>query len=164
MSAGHILVVGSLNADLIMHAPRLPRSGETVIGAQLHIAAGGKGANQAVAAARLGAPVAMLGRVGNDAFAQRVRTALVTAGVNVDALLVDPEAATGTAQIVVDAAGRNAIVVASGANARVDVADVTRAGAWNGAVMVALQLEIPLVAVAAAVATAHTRGVPVILN
>lgn len=160
----HILVVGSLNADLVMHAARLPRPGETVIGASFHIAAGGKGANQAVAAARLGAPVAMLGRVGNDAFASLVRDELVSAGVNVDALLVDRETATGTAQIVVDADGRNAIVVASGANACVDVSNVTRAAAWDGATLVVLQLEIPLVAVAAAVATARTRGVPVILN
>ncbi|MFI5398122.1 MAG: ribokinase [Candidatus Binatia bacterium] len=164
-TAGQILVIGSLNVDLVMHAPRLPQPGETVTGAWLQIAAGGKGANQAVAAARLGAAVSMIGRIGADASGQLVRSELTQAGVNVEHVRVDPEAATGTAQIVVDATGQNAIVVASGANARLEVADVVHAGsAWSRAAAVVLQLEVPLATVAAAVAMARARSVPVLLN
>lgn len=161
----HILVVGSLNVDLVMRAPRLPHPGETIIGATFHMAVGGKGANQAVAAARAGASVAMIGRLGNDAFGALARDALRAAGVNTDAVLTDSDAATGTGQIVVDDAGRNAIVVASGANACVSVADVVRqTAAWDGARLVVLQLEIPLVTVAATIAAAAARELPVVLN
>ena len=99
---GHVLVVGSLNMDLVMRVPRLPRPGETIVGASFHMAPGGKGANQAVAAARLGAPVQMVGRVGNDAFGKLVRDAVADAGVGVDAIQVDPNSPTGTAQVIVD--------------------------------------------------------------
>ena len=162
---GNVLVVGSLNADLIMQAARLPRRGETVVGATFHIAAGGKGANQAVAAARLGAPVAMIGRIGGDAFGALVRDELRRAGVGIDGLIVDTEAPTGTGQIVVDDCGENAIVVASGANARLTVADVvTQTAAWEAAALVVLQLETPLVTIAATIATAAARKLPVLLN
>jgi len=162
---GHVLVVGSLNTDLVMRAPRLPRPGETVVGASFHMAPGGKGANQAVAAARLGAAVKMIGRVGNDAFGQLVRAAVADAGVGVDAIQVDSKNPTGTAQVIVDAQGQNSIVVASGANACLSVADVTRATAqWEGASVVVLQLEVPLMTVAAAIAMAAERRVPVLLN
>jgi ribokinase len=164
-SSGHVLVVGSLNADLVMRAPRLPRPGETVVGGAFHVAPGGKGANQAVAAARLGAKVAMIGRVGNDAFGMLVRGELERAGVCVEHVRIDAEAPTGAGQIVVDATGQNAIVVASGANARVEVDDVMQAAsAWDGAMCVVLQLEIPLVTVAATIAAAHARQIPVLLN
>jgi ribokinase len=163
--SGHVLVVGSLNADLVMRAPRLPCPGETVVGATFEVVAGGKGANQAVAAARLGAPVVMIGRVGDDAFGRLVRDELVRAGVRDDHVRVDPDYPTGTAQIVVDQAGCNAIVVASGANARVEVGDIMQATAMLAAASVAvLQLEIPLVAVAATIAAAKARAVPVVLN
>jgi len=164
MNQSHIFVIGSLNADLVMRAPRLPRPGETVVGAAFHVAPGGKGANQAVAAARLGAPVAMLGRIGDDSFGRLVCAELIAAGIDAGHVQVDGAAATGTAQIVVDERGHNTIVVASGANARVEVTDVVKASAWNGAALLVLQLEIPLVTVAAAIATAVTRGVPVLLN
>jgi len=162
---GRVLVIGSLNADLVMQAPRLPRAGETVLGASFRVVAGGKGANQAVAAARLGARVAMIGRVGDDAFGALVRGELTHAGVDIVYVRVDPESPTGTAQIVVDIDGQNAIVVASGANARLDVRDVMHAAAaWEEAVVVVLQLEIPLVTTAATIAAAAGRGLPIVLN
>jgi ribokinase len=163
--SGHVLVVGSLNVDLVMRAERLPRPGETIVGATFHMAPGGKGANQAVAAARLGARVAMVGRVGDDAFGRVVCDAVAAAGVRIDSVRVDATSATGTAQIVVGDRGDNAIVVASGANAQLSVRDVVDAVvAWEGASLVVLQLEIPLVTVAATVAMATERRVPVVLN
>ena len=163
--SGHVLVVGSLNTDLVMRAPRLPRPGETIVGGVFHMVPGGKGANQAVAAARLGAPVKMIGRVGNDAFGRLARDAVGDAGVGVVAIWVDPNTPTGTAQVIVDAHGQNAIVVASGANACLSVADVTRATAqWEEASVVVLQLEVPLMTVAAAIAMAAERRIPVLLN
>lgn len=161
----HVLVVGSLNADLVMRVPRLPQAGETVVGATMHIVAGGKGANQSVAAARLGAAVQFVGRVGADSFGQLVRNEVARAGVQLEHLRVDPDVPTGTAQVVVDATGQNAIVVASGANARVERADIpAESSMWKGASIVVLQLEIPLRTVAATIAMAAERGVPVLLN
>ena len=163
--SAHVLVVGSLNTDLVMRAARLPRPGETIVGAAFHMAPGGKGANQAVAAARLGVPVQMIGRIGDDAFGRLVRDAVADAGVGVDAIQIDPNNPTGTAQVIVDAQGQNAIVVASGANACLSVADVARATAqWEEASVVVLQLEVPLMTVAAAIAMAAERHVPVLLN
>ncbi len=163
--SGHVLVVGSLNADLVMRAARLPRPGETIVGGTFHMAPGGKGANQAVAAARLGAPVTMVGRVGDDVFGRLVRDAVADAGVRVDGVGIAAGSATGTAQIIVDDRGQNAIVVASGANSELGVRDVVEAvAAWDDAALVVLQLEIPLVTVAATVAMAVERRVPVLLN
>lgn len=163
--SGHILVVGSLNVDLITRVARLPHPGETVVGGQFHTAAGGKGANQAVAAARLGAAVHMIGRIGRDAFGSSVRAELERAGVAVEHIAYDDEMPTGTAQIVVDDNGQNAIAVASGANACLQPADVMHAAAaWSGAALLVLQLEIPLVTVAAAIAAAQERRLPVLLN
>jgi ribokinase len=165
MRAGNVLVIGSLNVDLITCAPRLPRPGETVIGGTFHIAPGGKGANQAVAAARMGAGVTMIGRVGDDDFGRLVRGELERAGVDVGHVHIDPSAATGTGQIVIDAAGQNAIAVASGANERVDVADVSAAAsAWASAALVVVQLEIPVAPITVAIEQAGLRGVPVVLN
>jgi ribokinase len=162
---GHVLVVGSLNADLVMRAPRLPQPGETVIGASFHVAAGGKGANQAVAAARLGAKAAMIGCVGSDSFGELVRGELAAAGVDVEHVRVDPEVPTGTAQIVVDQTGENAIVVASGANMRVAAGEILKAKpSWDGAALVVTQLEIPVAAVAAVIDEAAARRLPVLLN
>lgn len=165
MSKRHVLVIGSLNADLVAHAPRLPQPGETVIGASFHLVAGGKGANQAVAAARLGAAVAMVGRVGDDAFGALLRGELERAGVGIEHVTIDPTAPTGTGHLIVAADGQNAIVVASGANARVEPADLRDAApVWDGVSLLVLQLEIPLPTVAAAIRTATARGIPVLLN
>ncbi len=161
----HVLVVGSLNADLVMRVPHLPQAGETVVGATMQIVAGGKGANQSVAAARLGAAVQLVGRVGADSFGRLVYDEVARAGVQLGHLRVDPDVPTGTAQVVVDATGQNAIVVASGANARVGRTDIPAdSSMWNGASIVVLQLEIPMGTVAAAIAMAAARGVPVLLN
>jgi ribokinase len=113
-----LAVVGSLNMDLIAHAPRIPQPGETIIGGDFHTAPGGKGANQAVAAARLEAQVSMVGRVGGDPFGRALFDNLAAAGVDHTFVVQDPETATGVALIVVDNAGENSIVVASGANMR----------------------------------------------
>lgn len=165
MRKRHVLVIGSLNADLIAHAPRLPRPGETVIGASFHLVAGGKGANQAVAAARMGAHVAMVGRVGDDPFGLLLRRELENAGVRADQVRTDPTAATGTAHVIVGGDGQNAIIVASGANACVELADLSGAATvWDGASLLVLQLEIPLPTVAAAIRMATARGLPVLLN
>jgi ribokinase len=163
--AARITVVGSLNMDLVVRAPRIPRPGETMIGGEFRTVPGGKGANQAVAAARLGGQVSMIGRVGGDAFAQSLLDSLVADGVNHTFVTQDPEAATGVALIVVDDAGENSIVVASGANMRLSPADVDAAEAAIAAADVLLvQLEVPLAAVARAARVANAYGVTVILN
>lgn len=161
----HIVVVGSLNMDLVVRAPRIPRPGETIIGGEFHTAPGGKGANQAVAAARLGGQVSMVGRVGSDAFAQSLLDNLTADRVDHAFVTQDPEVATGVAFIVVDDAGENSIVVASGANMRLSPADVDAAEAViAGADVLLLQLETPLAAVTQAARAAHTHRATVILN
>src|SRR5258706_4462998 len=112
-----ILVVGSLNADLVVRAPRFPQPGETISGEDLQVIPGGKGANQAVAAARLGASVSMLGRVGKDNFGDFLLNNLKSN--NVDSQLIQrDDASTGTATIIVDANGQNSIVLSAGANGK----------------------------------------------
>jgi ribokinase len=151
--------------DLVARAPRIPQPGETIIGGDFHTAPGGKGANQAVAAARLGAQVSMVGRVGRDAFADSLLNNLTAAGVDHALVIQDPEAATGVALIVVDDAGQNSIVVASGANMQLSLADVDRAeAAIASADALLLQLESPLEAVTRAAEVARAHGVRVILN
>ncbi len=161
----HVAVVGSLNMDLVARAPRIPQPGETIIGRDFHTLPGGKGANQAVAAARLGAAVAMVGRVGNDAFARSLLDNLAAARIDHAHVVQDLRAATGVALIVVDAAGQNTIVVASGANARLSPADVEAAeAAIAGADVLLVQLETPLETITRAVQIADAHGVTVILN
>jgi ribokinase len=163
--AAHISVVGSLNMDLIARTSRFPQPGETIIGDEFHTAPGGKGANQAVAAARLGAQVSMVGRVGRDAFAESLLDNLAAAGVDYTFVVHDPQAATGVALIAVDDAGQNSIIVASGANVRLSPADVDGAeAAIAGADALLLQLESPLETVTRAAEVARAHGVPVILN
>jgi ribokinase len=163
--AARITVVGSLNMDLVVRAPRIPRPGETILGGEFHTAPGGKGANQAVAAARLGGQVSMVGRVGSDAFARSLLDGLDADGVDHAFVMQDSEAATGVAFIVVDDAGENTIVVASGANMHLSTADVDAAEAViAGADVLLLQLEIPLAAVARAAEVAHAHGATVVLN
>lgn len=164
MSA-QVTVVGSLNMDLVARAPRMPRPGETIIGGEFRTVPGGKGANQAVAAARLGAQVSMVGRVGRDAFAGSLLDNLSAEGVDHAFVAQDPEAATGVALIVVDDAGENSIVVASGANGHLSTVDVDAAEpSIAEADVLLLQLESPLDAVTRAAEVAHARGVTVILN
>ena len=157
-----ILVIGSLNADLVVRAPRFPAPGETLSGEDLAIIPGGKGANQAVAAARQGASVAMVGRVGDDSFGPLLLRNLDDN--HVDTAYVKTESsATGTAIIVVDANGQNSIVLSPGANGKVSPADV-EAVPFQDADMSLLQLEIPLETVVRAAGLAHQNGLRVILN
>lgn len=160
-----ITVVGSLNMDLVVRTPRIPRPGETIIGSDFHTVPGGKGANQAVAAARLGARVSMVGRVGQDAFAGPLLENLAAANVDHTYVSQDPEAATGVALIEVDDAGQNSIVVASGANRRLSPVDVNAAEAVVAAAdVLLLQLESPIETVARAAEVGRAHGVKVMLN
>lgn len=160
-----LVVVGSLNMDLVVRAPRHPRPGETLIGSQFQTFPGGKGANQAVAAARLGARVRMIGRVGQDAFGDALLQTAREDGVDTTFIRRDPHAATGVALITLDEAGQNTIVVASGANMQVSAQDIEQAAAaFEGVSLLLMQLECPLEAVEAAAELAQKRGIPVVLN
>lgn len=160
-----IVVVGSLNMDLVARSPRIPAPGETIFGHDFNTVPGGKGANQAIAAARLGAQVTMVGRLGTDAFAGPLRQNLMASGVDHTFVQQDPEAATGIAVILVDDAGENSIVVASGANMRLSPADVEFAeAAIARADILLLQLEVPPETVLRAAELAKRHGVTVILN
>jgi len=162
---GHIVVVGSLNMDLVVRAPRHPQPGETIMGGDFRTFPGGKGANQAVAAARLGAAVQMIGRVGADAFGDALLQTLAQDGVATRHVRRDQEAPTGVALITLNAAGQNAIVVAPGANAWVTPQDIVAAeAAFAGAAVLLLQLECPLPAVAQAIELAKQHGAQVVLN
>jgi len=157
-----ILVVGSLNVDLVVRAPRFPQPGETISGEDLQVIPGGKGANQAVAAARLGASVSMLGRVGKDNFGDFLLDNLKSN--NVDSQLVQrDDASTGTAIIVVDANGQNSIVLSAGANGKVSATDVEHASPLHHKLLL-LQLEIPTLTVLRAAQLAKENSVIVILN
>lgn len=160
-----VVVIGSLNMDLIALAPRLPRPGETILGTRWTTAHGGKGSNQAVAAARMGARVAMVGRVGNDAYGQALRAGLLSEGINCDGVSVDEELPTGIALITVDAASQNTIVVVPGSNGALSPAhvDAHRALISRARILVC-QLETPIATVAHAIATAAELGKLVILN
>ncbi|MEU8778816.1 ribokinase [Streptomyces sp. NPDC048606] len=158
-----IAVLGSTNMDLVAYVPKAPRLGETVTGREFRTLPGGKGANQAVAAARLGGEVVMIGAVGADAFGSRLRAALGEAGVETAALRT-VEGASGTAHITVDDEGANSIVVIPGANARVtglEPGDDSRIGAADSLL---LQLELPLEAVVAGARAARAHGVRTILT
>jgi ribokinase len=161
-----IAVVGSLNMDLVMRVSRIPKPGETILGADdLHMIPGGKGANQAYASARLDAEVAMIGRVGDDAFGEQMINSLKNADVNTQHITRDSEASTGIALIVVEEGGQNSIVVSSGANGCITPSDVSRAeSVIRSADLILLQLEIPLPAVINAAQCAKKHGVKVILN
>jgi ribokinase len=160
-----ILLVGSSNTDMIVRVPRIPRPGETVLGSGFSMAGGGKGANQAVAAARAGGRVTFVARVGDDVFGERALGGFAAAGIDTRFVLRTPGAASGIALIDVDDRGENSISVASGANALLSAADVgAAAGALAAADLVLLQLESPIETVEAAVRWAGESGVPVILN
>ena len=163
--SGHIVVVGSLNMDLVVRTQRLPIPGETIIGSDFRTFPGGKGANQAVAAARLGGAVKMIGRVGGDDFGRALLKAVAQDGVDTSQILTDPEAASGVALITVEAGGQNTIVVASGANSHLTTQDVSAAEAsFEGASVLLLQLESPLAAVVRAIELARKYQAQVVLN
>jgi ribokinase len=165
MMPPYIVVVGSLNMDLVIRTPRFPGPGETIIGSAFHTIPGGKGANQAVAAAKLGARVSMVGRVGDDAFGAQQLANLSQLGIDVSHVRRDPKAATGVALIVLDEQGQNSIILAPGANMRLTLADLEAAeDVLASAAILVLQLEIPQEVVEQAIKVARAHGVIVLLN
>lgn len=160
-----ITVFGSINMDVTAYAERIPSVGETLHGTAYKTGLGGKGGNQAVAAARLGLSTYMVGRIGGDGFGAEAEKLMAGYGVAMDLVLRDTDSATGIAVIAVDAKGQNIILVIAGANARVDARDVERADARLAASKVLLlQLEVPLAASLAAAAITRAGGGTVILD
>ncbi|TGB14036.1 ribokinase [Streptomyces sp. MZ04] len=161
----HIAVLGSTNMDLIAYVAKAPQRGETVTGREFRTLPGGKGANQAVAAARAGADnVSMIGAVGADAFGTQLRSTLEHSGVDTDLLRTVDTAATGTAHIVVDDEGGNAIIVIPGANGTLTALAPGDEGLIASADTLLLQLEIPVEGVLAAAQAARRHGVRTILT
>lgn len=160
-----ILVVGSSNTDMVVKSAHLPLPGETVLGGQFFSFAGGKGANQAVAAAKLGGDVSFLAKVGNDTLGKIAVEGFKKEGVDVTHIITDPESHSGVALIMVEDFGENCISVASGANGKFTPLDIENASELlEKASFVLVQLEIPLETVTALVDKAFAHGVPVILN
>lgn len=167
MSGGRVIVVGSVNIDLVVSVERLPGPGETVTGGQFERHHGGKGGNQAVAAARLGAATSFVGAVGDDAFGAEARAALDAEGIDLRGLATLDRAATGVALILVDTAGENSIAVAGGANAAVTPALVVAAFANlhpAAGDIVLVGHEIPTESAREALRLAHAAGAATILN
>ena len=161
----NVLVVGSINMDLMVRTPVLPEPGETVLGDGFVTNPGGKGANQAVAAARLGANVAMIGRVGKDAFGKQLMQNLHDEGVNCESVMITEGVPSAVAMIIVDGNGENSIVVASNANWRVTPDDIfSREDQFATAEVVLLQLELPLPTVRAACQVAKRCGCKIVLD
>jgi ribokinase len=165
MRPPRLVVVGSINVDMVVKGSRLPAPGETVIGGRFVTAPGGKGANQAVAAARLGAHVTLVAKVGRDSFGDQAVENCQGEGIVTHAILRDPENPTGVALILVDERGENLISVASGANHALRPEDVSQAAASiRDADLVLLQLEIPPETVRFTARLAAEAGVPVLLD
>ncbi|NYF88277.1 ribokinase [Tunturiibacter empetritectus] len=159
-----VVVVGSINMDLVAYTARIPTEGETVVGTAFQTHPGGKGANQAVAVARLGFPVAMIGRIGDDAFGTQLKEHLKDAGVNVDGVSTS-QCSSGVAVIVVSEAGENCIVITPGANAQLTPEDLdAKIEILRGAGMVLTQLEIPTETVQHLATICAREGVPLILD
>lgn len=167
-ASGRIVVIGSVNMDLVCRTPRIPAPGETILGENLITVPGGKGANQAVAAAKLAMPgtdVYLVARVGHDDFGGRLLNGLVQHRVRTEHVTITEGVASGCAMILVDRKGENSIVVAPGANAALSPADVDRAkGVIAGASCVVLQLEVPLQTVRHAIELCRRLGVYTILD
>ncbi|MFQ5892985.1 MAG: ribokinase [Nitrospinota bacterium] len=162
---GRVVVVGSANVDLVVPTPNLPKPGETVLGGALEQYWGGKGANQAVAARRAGATVALVARFGRDDFGRRYRAILAKTGIDLSASTTTVGASTGVALIAVDKAALNQSAVAAGANATLQTAHIARANRiLRRADVLLCQLEVPLSAVEAALRAARAFGVRTILN
>lgn len=160
-----IAVVGSSNTDMIIKTAKIPRPGETILGGEFFMAPGGKGANQAVAAARAGGDVAFIARIGNDIFGRKAIEGFIHDGIDVKHIYKDRRAASGIAVIIVGADGENSIAVASGANSHLSTEDIRRAQrAISSANILLMQLETPLETVRKAAEIAAAQGVPVILN
>ncbi|NMC19144.1 MAG: ribokinase [Thermogutta sp.] len=165
MNTPHVVVVGSSNTDMVVKTAHLPKPGETVVGGTFVMAAGGKGANQAVAAARLGARTTFIAKVGDDLFGRQAVEGYQREGIDTRCVLRDAERPTGVALILVDERGENLISVASGANESLSPEDIDGAAeVIRSADIVVMQLEIPLPTVCRAAEIAAAAGVPVILD
>lgn len=160
---GAVWVVGSLNVDLLSRVHRLPSPGETVIGSDLERRPGGKGGNQAVAAAHAGAQVHMVGRVGDDPVGAAYVDGLRRRSIDTDGIAVETDCVTGHAFVLVDDNAENCVVVMQGANGRVGISDMARFRPRQGDVLL-LQLEVPTEAVAAAISIARRAGAKTLLN
>lgn len=161
----NIVVIGSTNTDMVVKASHLPAGGETVLGGEFLMNAGGKGANQAVAAARYGNRVVFVAKTGNDLFGERVRSSLREDDIVTDYVSIDPLHPSGVALITIDARAENCIVVASGANMYLSTADVDAAREEiSAADVVLMQLESPIETVTYAARMAAEAGVKVVLN
>lgn len=161
---GQIVVLGSTNTDMVIKSARIPAPGETILGGRFYMNPGGKGANQAVAAARLGGDVVFIAKVGNDLFGRESEALFKREGIK-PALFVDPDAASGTALIMVDDYGENCISVALGANGTLSPDDIAaQREKIEGATALLMQLETPIETVLTAAQWAAAKGVPVILN
>jgi ribokinase len=159
-----IVVVGSINMDMVTLTPRIPEPGETVVGTGFSTTPGGKGANQAVAAARLGYPVELVGKVGDDAYGQALLESLRGAGVGVGSMGIEP-GTSGLAAIFLAKSGENCIVIVPGANGRVDRAHIDHhSDVIRSAGMVLCQLELPMEATIQAIRTCAAAGVRVMLD
>jgi ribokinase len=160
-----VVVVGSFNMDLVVKAGRRPQTGETLMGEEFGMFIGGKGSNQAIAAARLGANVTMIGRLGADLFGDTLMAAHIKEGICTDYVIRDTEVGTGVASILIDADGDNSIVLVPQANMRLTVADIEQASeAIAAADVLLLQLEVPISASQRAAEIAKSNGASVVLN
>ncbi len=165
MSEKKIIIVGSCNTDMVIKADRLPVPGETVIGGTFFMNPGGKGANQAVAAARMGGKVSFISKTGNDVFGKQSVELYNSEGINTNFIFSDPKNPSGIALITVDANGENCIVVASGANAALSCSDIESAKSEiESAEIILMQLEIPIETVEYVAELAKRKSIKVILN
>lgn len=161
----NIVIVGSSNTDMVIKAEHLPAAGETILGGSFFMNPGGKGANQAVAAARLGGNITFIAKIGNDIFGKQSLQLFIEEGINTAYLLSDPNNPSGVALITVDKNAENCIVVASGANATLSKKDLLPAKSFvENSMIVLMQLEIPLQTVQYVAETAAAKGVQVVLN
>lgn len=164
MQKKKIIVVGSSNTDMVVKSSRLPLPGETIMGSEFLMNAGGKGANQAVAAARLGGDVTLVAKVGADIFGEQSIAGFKNEGIHTDYVFVDEAKPSGTALIMVNQEGENCIVVAPGANASLLPADIEKSGIIKEAEVILMQLEIPLETIVAVVRIAKEHQQKVIIN
>lgn len=164
MGTNKIIVIGSSNTDMVVKSSVLPKPGETILGGTFLMNAGGKGANQAVAAARLGGDVMLVAKVGNDIFGKQSIDGFKKEKINTDFVFIDEEAPSGTALIMVNEEGENCIVVAPGANAQLLPADIAQIKTISEAAIILMQLEIPMETIAAVKKIATTNKRKVIIN
>jgi ribokinase len=165
MQSKKIVVVGSCNTDMVIKADRLPVPGETILGGTFFMNPGGKGANQAVAASRMGGNVTLISKTGNDVFGKQSVMLYTSENIKTDFIYSDPKHPSGVALITVDSQGENCIVVASGANAYLTPADIDKASAEiENSDLVLMQLEIPIETVEYVAQMASKKGIKVILN